>query len=322
MTQEKVTDIISASSEALTAVDGIITSIYKSHMRKYERADNYLATVILEKGTVSDEDVNIAAQLYGIPMLRKKYRNIAKTLNKADALCKKRTQETKEEVNDIDDDLLTYLLDRASNISEESIQSIFACVLTQECCVSGSMRKVMIDRLALLDKKSAHLFSTLCQLTYNVEVDDGRSYCIPLYLRDDILVELVNSKVISFSEEQAVEYQHILALAGQELDFQLSDLESELDILQEIGLINVSETGDESDIYSTKSSSFCFRVGAEEVGHLSLFDDEQRVYFACTGNVTYTKMGLDLYNALKSVYPPYSGLYDLLKAYIQLQESR
>lgn len=83
MTQEKVTDIISASSEALTAVDGIITSIYKSHMRKYERADNYLATVILEKGTVSDEDVNIAAQLYGIPMLRKKYRNIAKTLNKA-----------------------------------------------------------------------------------------------------------------------------------------------------------------------------------------------------------------------------------------------
>lgn len=184
------------------------------------------------------------------------------------------------------------------------------------------MRKVMIDRLALLDKKSAHLFSTLCQLTYNVEVDNGRSYCIPLYLRDDILVELVNSKVISFSEEQAVEYQHILALAGQELDFQLSDLESELDILQEIGLINVSETGDESDIYSTKSSSFCFRVGAEEVGHLSLFDDEQRVYFACTGNVTYTKMGLDLYNALKSVYPPYSGLYDLLKAYIQLQESR
>ena len=107
MEQEKITDIISSSSDALTTVDGIITSIYKSHMRKYERADSYLETVILEKGFASDKDVETAARLYGIPMLHKKYRNIAKTLNKADALCKKRIQETKEKVTDVDDDWLT-----------------------------------------------------------------------------------------------------------------------------------------------------------------------------------------------------------------------
>lgn len=67
---------------------------------------------------------------------------------------------------------------------------------------------------------------------------------------------------------------------------------------------------------------FRFRVGSEEVGRLSLFDEEQKVYFACTGNITYTKMGLELYQSLKAVYPSYSGLHALLKAYIYLQENR
>ena len=240
MEQEKITDIISSSSDALTTVDGIITSIYKSHMRKYERADSYLETVILEKGFASDKDVETAARLYGIPMLHKKYRNIAKTLNKADALCKKRIQETKEKVTDVDDDWLTYFMERVSIVSEESIQSIFACILTQECCESGSMRKVMMDRLALLDRKSARLFSILCQLTYSVEVNDGRIYYVPLYLRDNILVELVKNKATLFAEDQAIEYQNILA-EGLDSDCQLEDLESELDMLQEIGLINISK---------------------------------------------------------------------------------
>ena len=321
MEQEKITDIISSSSDALTTVDGIITSIYKSHMRIYVRADSYLETVILEKGFASDKDVETAARLYGIPMLHKKYRNIAKTLNKADALCKKRIQETKDKVTDVDDDWLTYFMERVSIVSEESIQSIFACILTQECCESGSMRKVMIDRLALLDRKSARLFSILCQLTYSVEVNDGRIYYVPLYLRDNILVELVKNKATLFAEDQAIEYQNILA-EGLDSDCQLEDLESELDMLQEIGLINISKDEDEGDIYSAKSSTFCFRVGSEEVGRLSLFDEEQKVYFACTGNITYTKMGLELYQSLKAVYPSYSGLHALLKAYIYLQENR
>ena len=55
---------------------------------------------------------------------------------------------------------------------------------------------------------------------------------------------------------------------------------------------------------------------------LSLYDKELMISYICTGNLTYTKMGLDLYNSLKDVYPPYSELYSLLKAYIQLQKNR
>ena len=134
-------------------------------------------------------------------------------------------------------------------------------------------------------------------------------------------MELVKNKATLFAEDQAIEYQNILA-EGLDSDYQLEDLESELDMLQEIGLINISKDEDEGDIYSAKSSTFCFRVGSEEVGRLSLFDEEQKVYFACTGNITYTKMGLELYQSLKAVYPSYSGLHALLKAYIYLQENR
>lgn len=180
----------------------------------------------------------------------------------------------------------------------------------------------MIDRLALLDKKSARLFATLCQLTYDVEVDDKRTYSIPLYLRDDALLDLVRNEAVDFSEEQAIDYQHFLALDGLGADSHLADIESELDILHEIGLINLSEDGDEGDIYSAINSIFSFRIGAKKVGRLSLYDKELMISYICTGNLTYTKMGLDLYNSLKDVYPPYSELYSLLKAYIQLQRNR
>lgn len=321
MAKEKVTDIISSSSDTITTVDGIITSIYKSYIRKYERSEDYLETVILEKGSLSNKDLEIAARLYAIPMLRKKYKNIANTLNKADVLCEKRVQETGEKVTDVSGDWISYFMDRASIISEESIQSIFACLLTQECCENGTVRKVMIDRLALLDKKSAQIFIKLCQLTFSVKVSDGRDYCIPLYLRDNILVELVKSKSIDFSEEQAVEYQKFLTFNDLESEFQLSDFDSELDILQEIGLIKLSEDGDECDIYSSNSTTFNFLVGEEKISQLSLFDKKQNVYYVCTGNITYTKMGLELYNSIKAAYPlQYHGLKELLKAYIESQE--
>lgn len=147
-------------------------------------------------------------------------------------------------------------------------------------------------------------------------------YSIPLYLRDDTLLDLVRNEAVDFSEEQAIDYQRFLSLDGLGADSLLADIESELDILHEIGLINLSEDGDEGDIYSAINSIFSFRIGAKKVGRLSLYDKELMISYICTGNLTYTKMGLDLYNSLKDVYPPYSELYSLLKAYIQLQKNR
>lgn len=322
MKREQESCIISSAFEPVATVDGIITTICKKHIARYEDADNYLKKTILEKRIPTDEDMEIAARLYAIPMMHKTYRNIAKTLYKADELCKKRIQESGESITDVSDDWLLYFMDKVSVISEESVQSIFACILTQECCENGTMRKVMIDRLALLDRKSAQLFSTLCQLTYNVENNSGIVYSIPLYLRDNTLRKLIKSKKTGLSEEQVIEYQKMLTANGRDTGITLTEIEHELEILQEIGLIHLSEDGDEGDIYSINPETFYFRIGTEDVGQLSLFDKRQKIYYACTGNVTYTKMGLDLYNSLKTVYSPYPELCTLLKAYIRFQENK
>lgn len=72
MEQESISSIISSSSDAFMSTNGVISAIFNSHMQKYERAEKYLETAILKKGAASDEDIEIAARLYAIPMLRKK----------------------------------------------------------------------------------------------------------------------------------------------------------------------------------------------------------------------------------------------------------
>lgn len=322
MDPENITDIVSTSLKDISTSNGIISAIFNKYIRANNRAEDYLEKAIWENGCVSDDDLEVAARLYGISMMRKQYKNIAKTLRKADELCVKRIQNTGEEPKDADEDWLLYFLDRASRISNESVQNIFAYILTQECFEEGTIRKVMIDRLALLDEKTALIFAVLCQLTYKVEISDGRDYYVPLYLRDDILYELVNTSTIEFSEDQAVEYQNFILhnkINDKTID---ENVESELELLQEIGLVNLSEESDEGDIYSSKPISFDVFVGQNKAGNISLFDENQNVYYMCTGNITYTRMGLDLYNALKSAYAPYPGLLEITEAYLKLQELR
>lgn len=319
MGNENEISIVSSVSDAINSTNGIITAIYKAHMHKYEVADDYLKKQIVEHGFVDEKDLEIAAKLYAIPEMRKKYKNIARTLAKADQLCSKRIFASGEQASDIDDDWLELFLDKASLISDDKLQDIFAYILSQECCKTGSIRKVMIERLALLDQRSALVFKILCQLTYCVKVSDGREYNIPLYLRDTTLLKMVKNRTVSFSETQAIDYQSFIACKGLSPSFRLRDFEAELEILQDIGLVNLSDETDECELYSSVPTVYTFYIGNQDLGKLSLYDKKQKIFYACTGNVTYTKMGLDLYNALNSAFAPYSCLTGILEAYIQLQ---
>lgn len=314
-------EIVNTGSTILQGVatgEGVVSALYKSHMQKYNRADEYLASVLKKGGSLSNEDIEIAARLYAIPMLHKQYRNIAKTLSLADVMCDQRTKATGETIDDIDDDWFIYFLDRVSLISNESVQAVFAYVLTQECCKNGSIRKVMLDRMALLDKSSAHLFSVLCGLTYVLELDDGVSYSIPLYLRDNILYQIINSSSNSFTEEQARLYQLCFSEDGKTLP--RGKVEEELEMLQEIGFVKLSEDGDEGDIYSVNPCVFTFVVKDDPVGQIQLYDEQNGVYYAKTGNVVYTKMGLDLFYSIKNTFGQQEILKPLLSAYIQYQK--
>ena len=136
---ETIANISNPVISALALGSGVATSIYQSHLEKYRRVDDFLATTLTEKGVITPEDEEVAAQLLLIPQIRKRCVSISKTLKKADDLYEMWYGKN-EAGNDVDDDWLSYYIDRASLVSDETIQQIWASILAQECHEAGAFR--------------------------------------------------------------------------------------------------------------------------------------------------------------------------------------
>lgn len=300
---EKYTKLGHGAINGLCQIGNIGEKIYQRYILKYADADNYLKEAILEKGKPQDVDMEIAARLYAIPQMRKYYKNISKILIKTGQLYEHWGGNKDEEI-EINEDWFNYFLDKAKIVSDEDVQMLWAAILTKECFEKGGFRKVMLDRLALLDRKSAALFQLLCGLTYNIEISDNRSYTIPLYIRGDIIQGMIRNNEVCFSKEDMNAYRRYFKLEGQLLSEM--DLEDELEILQEVGLIKLSEEQDDCDIYSTDMAEFMLKVDNElSVEVIPQHDQNTNVYYILTGNATFTKMGLELYHILKkNTYRP------------------
>lgn len=315
---EKYTSIVETSMSGIVTADNIITAIYQRHISKYSVADKYLQDIILDKGKPSQDDMEIAARLYAIPQMRKHYKNIANILVKSDQLYEKWMSQNGKVSENINEDWMNYFLDRAKLVSDENIQLLWACILTQECFDEGTFRKVMLDRLALLDRKSAILFQILCSLTYAIDVSDDRRYSIPLYLRNDKLYEMVKNENICFSEEDAIHYQNHFSVENRVLSG--IELEDELEILQEIGLISLSTETDEGDVYSINEVEFTIMTENAQFKVPPRYDEHQGIYYIATGCVTFTRMGLELYNALKKQIKSPDFFFNLVHAFMDYQE--
>lgn len=287
------------------AGNGVVSKIYQHYLDKYIVPDKYLAEQIKMNGALTESDVEKAARLYLIPKMHREYKNVAKIILDADAMYIKNQNNEENEV-DIDVDWLSYFIDRASLIEDEDVQKIWSYILASECACPNSFRKVMLDRLALLDRKTAIAFGNMCMLTFNVSVSDDRDYSIPLYIRRDTLSKMVNSKKLVFTADDAVQYCELLPA------------ENELELLQEIGLISLSDECDEGNIYSLKKISFNIIVGTGTFSIDATYDKKQKIYYLPTGNAVYTGMGLALFNILKSQYKPNDKLYDVVKSFLYL----
>ena len=64
-------------------------------------------------------------------------------------------------------------------------------------------------------------------------------------------------------------------------------------------MVNLSEENDESDIYSIENIEFTVSTENKKFKVLPLYDEKQEVYYVVTGCMTFTKIGLELYKALK-----------------------
>ena len=156
----------------------------------------------------------------------------------------------------------------------------------------------MLDRLALLDRSSAALFQILCDLTYDIEVSDGRNYSVPLYIRDTELCKMVHNTCIDFTEEDAMLIKTILVLMIGCLHG--SEIEEELEVLQEIGLVNLSEKKMmKVTFYSIENIEFTVSTENKKFKVLPQYDEQQAVYYVVTGCMTFTRLVWELYKALK-----------------------
>ena len=296
---DKILSLAEKSTGGIESTGNIITQIYRQYIAKYSAADQYLNDVIKEKGKPSANDMEIAARLYAVPKMRRHYKNIANILVKADQLYEQWKPQKDEMRKAIEDDWIDYFLDRVKTVSDETVQRLWACILAQECFEQGTFRRVMLDRLALLDRSSAALFQILCDLTYDIEVSDGRNYSVPLYIRDTELCKMVHNRVLHGSE-----------------------IEEELEVLQEIGLVNLSEENDESDIYSIENIEFTVSTENKKFKVLPQYDEQQEVYYIVTGCMTFTKIGLELYKALKKQIVKPSFFLKLIESFMDYGEFR
>lgn len=309
-------DSLSEIVGTMTTSTDFFSSMYEKHMKSYEKADEYLYDKILntKDHIVTDEDLEVAARLYAVPKMRKEYRNIAKIMKKADTLIKRQTENTEEKPKDIDPELFDYFIDKAKIISSEQMQTLWASLLVQSSLQPGTMRKVMLDRIALLDQKSASLFGLLCTLTYKLIVSDGREYLFPFYIRAKNLQKLVTYENCLYTNEDCDEYKSLYS-TNDNIGINYENIEDDLEVLQDIGLIKISEHDDEGDVYTIEESSFSVEVGSQKWTVDSSFDSSEQIYFMITGCLEYTTIGLELCNALMENYPVNESFAKTLKEY-------
>lgn len=284
---------------------GIATEIISRHASKYARGEDYLDQRIRENGVITQDDIDIAARLTMIPQYRKRCRAAAKIIAKANPMCADYEKKTKKKPIDVDDDWLTYFLDRASLVSDDTVQTLWASIFTYECFEGGRFRKVMLDKMAQLDRDTATAFGVLCSFTYDLSVSDGRNYSIPLYLRDDVLLKMVNDSSTTFSRKDMEAYKNSIPT------------EEQLELLQDIGLITLSSEYDDSDIYGPDAMSFMLDAHQMQFPGKSLYDRKHRNYYILTGNATYTRSGLELYQAIKGNFMTNDSLVNALNCFLK-----
>lgn len=295
---DKAMDI---SDKLLTHTDGILSDLSEPK----RKTEEFLYSVIKDKGQISEEDFKKAALMLNVRKIHSQLKNYYKVLEKSDTLIEK-TKLPSKQISSPTDDWLEYFEDLSSKVSDNTMQEIWARILTKERCDIGSITKVMLNTFSLLDKESALAFGKLCNLTYKLTVDDGRIRYIPLVLYDDILHGIVDGYRGQTDYQKTIvpfeEYQTFLPK------------QEEIEYLSELNLIKLSAVHDESEIYSYSPMKLTFSVKELNFETCSLHSSEENYNFICTGQAFFTQTGSALYHAL--AFEPYSYLFDVLKGYI------
>jgi hypothetical protein len=167
--------------------------------------------------------------------------------------------EESAEPEKIEDDWLNNFFDKSKGASDDEMQAAWARLLSGEANKPGSFSKRTINLLAELDKKDAELFTSLAQ--FSITIYNGHT--IP-YI-DEVQKDVYSRAGLDFAS-----LQHLDSLGLIKFDA--------------IGGYNISQP-------NTKGGSFL--VEYQEKRFWVKVPDEQDMKLS-TGNVMYTKLGLEL----------------------------
>lgn len=140
------------------------------------------------------------------------------------------------------------------------------------------------------------------------------SIYFPFIYEKKILQKLVTYKNCPYTNEDRKKYKSLFSMS-EDIGIDYENIEDELEVLQDIGLIKISEHDDESDVYTVEKSTFSIDVGSQTWTVNSAFDKFERIYFIITGCLEYTTIGLELCNALIEKYPVNENFAKTLKEY-------
>lgn len=307
-TKDKINLGIDAGNLAIAGTELAIgkTNDLFSYLREpTTRAEQALYNALVENKGLKETDIDIAAAQLLVRKWIKKIKNNKNIMDKANRQFEdllKKSNEHEVKAYRADDDWIDYFMDLTSVVSNEAIQEIFANLLLKEHVEPGTVSKVMLNRMALLDACSARNFFSLCKLTYTLRIGE-EDRIIPLVFHDTEMYKMM--KITGRREEEFDDY------------FELCPSEEELEMLSELGFITVAPHSNIFSIYYSEDSDATFSVEGFSKTVKGDYDEEDETFSVFTGYIFYTQVGLALYNALKK--ERFDGLPMILDAFADIQ---
>ena len=182
---------------------------------------------------------------------------------------------------EVQDDWLAALMDKARLISNEEFQLIWGYILAKECMEPNSIPKSLLSTLEKMDKTDAETFSALCKFSPYIVEDNKKTFT----------TIIIYSKIDEFYSKYGITFET------------LSDLQS-------LGLIQFNPQG---SVFSPDVSAYvCNSLQSPIVLHYfdEVFTFPNDIYEIPLGNVLYTKSGHALCKAIKAEKD-----YDFFKTY-------
>ena len=280
-----------------------------SYMREpRSNAEGILIEALQTNHELSAKDIEAAAMQLIVRKYIRKIRNNSSIMSKAEANYKNLLDSfgNKEDVpkpTKPNNDWLEYFFEMASMVSDDVFQEIWARLLLNEHLAPGSVKKVMINTLALLDSTTAGYFTDICRLVYKLSVD-GQERIVPLVLYDDNIDKLLNGY-----KGDASPFEKYKELCHDE---------DELELLAEVGLLTTTNLLSSTyKIYFPEDSKATFACEGLCRTVNGSYNEEDDVYEVQTGFVFFTQIGLALYRTLH--IDPFDGLATVLDRYIDNQ---